>query len=64
MTQHEHWDKKLINTEKTWKIVVCLNPKHDTIRFKTNEIGIECPLCRTLMVTEIISPFDIIRNDV
>lgn len=59
---HEHHNLQLINTERTWKFVVCLNPKHDTIRFKTNEIRIECPICRTPMITEIISPFDIIRD--
>ena len=51
---HEHFDKKLINTERTWRFIMCLNPKHETIRFRTNEVGnIECPICHELMVTEI-----------
>ena len=52
--QHEHHDKKLINMERTWRFIICINPKHELIRFRTNEVGnIDCPICRELMVTEI-----------
>ena len=61
---HKHHNLQLINTERTWRWVICINPKHETIRFRTNEVGnIECPICLTLMVTEIISPFDIISDE-
>lgn len=57
---HEHHDKQLINTERTWRFILCLNTKHELIRFRTNEIGnLECPLCRELMITEIVSPINI-----
>lgn len=44
----------LINYEKTWKTVICINPDHATVKFETNEIGdIRCPLCNFTMVTEV-----------
>ena len=46
----------LINYDKTWRIVVCINPNHDTVRFNTNKIGnIFCPTCGHLMIVEIKS---------
>lgn len=53
MTQNKDRED-LINYERTNRIIICLNPNHDTIRFPTNLVGnIECPICRKLMVTEI-----------
>lgn len=44
----------LINFDKTWRIVLCLNPDHETVRFETNEIGtIKCPLCESPTVVEV-----------
>lgn len=44
----------LINRERTWRNVICLNTKHDTLSFRTNRIGdINCPICQELMVTEV-----------
>jgi transcription elongation factor Elf1 len=49
---------EMINKNKTWKVVICLNPNHITLRFKTNEIGnIECPICGSLMVVELKTNF-------
>ena len=50
----EHPNKDLINTERTWRTVVCISPTHELVRFDTNQVGtIRCPLCNSLMVTEI-----------
>lgn len=41
----------LINRNKTWRNVICLNPRHETIQLHTNEIGtISCPICGGAMV--------------
>ena len=46
--------ESLINKERTWRTVICLNPNHETVRLNTNQIGdIKCPLCESLMVVEI-----------
>lgn len=51
---HEHSDKDLINKERTWKNVICLNPDHDTMEFRTNRIGnIHCPICDMIMVVVV-----------
>ena len=51
---HEHHNLQLINTERTWRWIICINPKHELIRLWTNEIGnLDCPICRELMITEI-----------
>jgi hypothetical protein len=45
---------ELINYDRTWRYVVCLNPEHETVKFETNDIGdILCPTCKELMVVEI-----------
>jgi hypothetical protein len=50
----------LINRERTWRTIICLNPEHDTLRFSTNETGnIPCPVCEELMVTEVIPKWNI-----
>lgn len=56
--------KNLINKDKTWRYMVCLNPNHNlTIRLRTNEIGdIKCPICESLMVVEVKTPFQIIEE--
>lgn len=47
-------NESLINYDKTWRVMVCLNPKHDIVKFKTNSVGnIECPTCHAIMVREI-----------
>jgi uncharacterized Zn finger protein (UPF0148 family) len=34
--------------------MICLNPKHNLVKFDTNKIGdILCPTCGAKMVTEI-----------
>jgi len=44
----------LINKDRTWRTVICLNPDHEIVKFETNEIGnIHCPICYSLMVVEI-----------
>lgn len=46
--------KSLINKDRTWKVVVCRNPEHELVKFKTNSVGdIHCPTCKGLMVVEI-----------
>ena len=53
----------LINYDRTWKTVICLNPKHETITVETNHVGnIPCPKCGHLMVAIIRTPFDIINE--
>lgn len=48
--------KELINYDRTWRDVICLNPDHATIQFGTNEIGtITCPMCNSPMVTVVKS---------
>lgn len=45
---------ELINKDRTWRTVICLNPTHSTIQFDTNGIGtIKCPICESPMVTVI-----------
>ena len=47
-------NENLINFERTWKNVICLNPAHDTLSFRTNREGdIKCTICQNLMVTEV-----------
>lgn len=47
-------NENLINKERTWKTVICLNPSHETLKFKTNDIGdIKCPTCKATMIVEI-----------
>ncbi len=42
------------NYEKTWKMVICINPDHETVKFETNEVGsILCPVCESIMVVEV-----------
>lgn len=56
--------QSLINKDRTWKTVLCFNPNHETVRFETNEIGdIKCPICESLMVCEIKTPLQGIKND-
>jgi hypothetical protein len=51
----------LINYERTRRIIICINPAHETIRFVTNQVGdLECPICRNLMVTEIRPAIEIV----
>lgn len=48
--------ESLINYERTWRTMICLNPKHDIVKFKTNAIGnIICSTCKHIMVVEIKS---------
>jgi hypothetical protein len=52
----------LINKDRTWKTIICLNPTHSTVQFETNEIGgIKCPICEALMIT-IVKSVVIIEN--
>ncbi len=53
----------LINYERTWRTVICLNPSHDTVQFNSNEIGtIGCPTCGEAMVV-LIKPVIVIKNE-
>lgn len=46
----------LINRERTWKEVICLNPGHQTVKFDTNDTGtIKCPICKSPMVVFVKS---------
>lgn len=46
--------KDLINFDRTWRRVICINPDHELIQFNTNSIGnICCPVCGHLMIVEI-----------
>lgn len=46
--------KDLVNYDKTWRMVICINPGHETVRFDTNQTGtIKCPLCESPMVVEV-----------
>ena len=46
--------ESLINYDRMWRTMVCLNPKHDIVKFRTNEIGnIHCPTCKSIMVVEL-----------
>lgn len=43
----------LINYERTWRTVRCMNPEHEgSLQYETNEVGdITCPMCNSPMVT-------------
>jgi len=46
--------ENLVNFERTWRIMVCLNPSHDIVKFRTNKVGsIHCPTCEATMVVEV-----------
>lgn len=52
----------LINYDRTWRTVICINPDHATVQFDSNEIGnIPCPICESLMVV-VIRPIVVISN--
>lgn len=60
--------RDLINYNRTWRTVKCINPNHSTVQFDTNQIGdIRCPMCESLMVNVVKSIIQMIRelrNDV
>lgn len=44
--------KSLVNKDRTWRTIICINPNHEIVKFPTNEIGIiRCPICESPMVT-------------
>jgi len=54
--------QNLINYDRTWKTMVCINPLHELIKFDTNQIGdVKCPLCANLMVV-VIKPVFVIEK--
>jgi len=43
---------EMINKDRTWRDIICLNPTHSTVTFRTNQTGrINCPICTNAMVT-------------
>lgn len=53
----------LLNRDRMWRDVICLNPDHATVQFQTNEIGtIKCPMCESIMVTVVKPVITIIQN--
>lgn len=53
----------LINYERTWREVICINPGHEIVKFDTNEVGnIRCPICESPMVT-FVKPVIIIESN-
>lgn len=57
-------NKDLINYDRTWRTVICINPGHETVQFDSNQIGeIRCPLCESLMVKVVKSILREIRNE-
>jgi hypothetical protein len=41
----------LINYDRTYRTMICLNPNHDTFKYITNKVGdIKCSICDALMV--------------
>jgi len=53
----------LINRDRTWRDVICLNPDHATIQFATNDTGnIKCPMCESTMVV-VVKPVIVVRDE-
>ena len=49
----------LINYDRTWRTMICINPDHETLKFNTNKVGnIKCPICDHLMIKEVKPVFD------
>lgn len=56
----EYPDLDLINKDRTWRTMVCLNLVHETVKFDTNDVGdIKCPTCKSVMVV-VVKPVWII----
>lgn len=55
--------ESLINPKCKMREVICINPTHDTVQFKSDNTKQMCPICNNLMITVVKSVVKIVKNE-